>query len=780
LDVKKGQSAFQQLPLLWISLVFLLGIAAAKLFALTWQQWILLAASLLLAIRVLRLRLNAQHLLAVLCMLAASIGGLRFQLAQPSFDPRDLAFYNDDDSPVTITGWLKQPPVYKETYTELWLQSESVTFHETEPIVVKGLVLIRAGLDADFDYGDRLQVSGWLEAPENDEDFAYANYLAGQHVFSIMAFAELAKLDGFGGSAFWRAMFSFRARSQETINRLYPDPEAALLSGILLGDESGLSDSLKSAFNSTGTRHIIAISGFNISIIAGLVLAAFTRWLGIRRGVWLAAISIIVYTLLVGSGASVVRAAIMALLALLANRLGREQFGLNTLAIVAAVMAATNPLVLWDVGFQLSFAATLGIMLYALPMQLRVFEWIDARVSPDWAARLKRPLSEFVFMTLAAQSLSLPILLYYFREFSLISLPANMLILPLQPGLMILAGLSVLLGSLAAPLGQLFALGAWPLTALTIRLVEFFASLPLASRQIGNFSFLHLVLCYAALLVLSVPSLRSKAALLRLRPAFPAAFLAALTLAAWGQAQAAPTGFLELTLLDVQGEAILIRTPQGRNLLINGGASGIELTTALGRALPLSSRDLDLIVLAGERPEQLRGFVGRMQRLDYSGLAWASQEPSEEMLSIFREVEADDKVIDRLGPGQVIDLDEDISLQILSIGQRGALMRLTWAEFAALLPLGIDFSQMDAYIAKGAADGIDLLLLADGGYPPLNSADWITAIDPAVAWLAGDGELSSDLQASLGPRQLDTVSELGWLRATTDGQNLWLTTQRGQ
>jgi hypothetical protein len=189
---------------------------------------------------------------------------------------------------------------------------------------------------------------------------------------------------------------------------------------------------------------------------------------------------------------------------------------------------------------------------------------------------------------------------------------------------------------------------------------------------------------------------------------------------------------------------------------------------------------LDLIVLAGERPEQLRGFVGRMQRLDYSGLAWASQEPSEDMLSIFREVEADDKVIDRLGPGQVIDLGEDISLQILSIGQRGALMRLTWAEFAALLPLGIDFSQMDAYIAKGAADGIDLLLLADGGYPPLNSADWITAIDPAVAWLAGDGELSSDLQASLGPRQLDTVSELGWLRATTDGQNLWLTTQRGQ
>jgi competence protein ComEC len=340
---------------------------------------------------------------------------------------------------------------------------------------------------------------------------------------------------------------------------------------------------------------------------------------------------------------------------------------------------------------------------------------------------------------------------------------------------MILAGLSVLFGLLAIPLGQLFVLGAWPLTALTIRIVEFFAALPLASRQIGSFSFVHLLLCYAALLVVSVPSLRSKATMLRLRPALPAALLAALTFAAWSRAQAAPSGLLELTLLDVPGEAVLIRTPQGRNLLVNGGKSGIELTNALGRMLPLASRELDWVILAGERPEQLRGFVGRMQKLDYDKLAWASQEPSEEMLSIFREVENGKN--ERLGPGQVIALGEGISLQVVSIGQRGALMLLTWDEFAALLPFGIDFAQMDDYMARGSSDGVDVLLLADGGYPPLNTAEWIAAIDPAAVWLAGDGELSPDLQASIWPRQIFSVEDLGWLRATTDGNNLWLTAQ---
>lgn len=779
MDIKKGQFVLlAQLPLLWISISFLIGVACGKALALPLPVWFLFIAASVLIFTIVRKIANSFQLVGLLCFSALLVGGARFQSAQSLFSLGDLAFYNDRFESVSLYGWLIKPPVYRDTYTDLWLKVDQIEGSGIGSATVSGLVLVRGRLGADLHYGDQLVVSGKLEAPENDGDFAYKDYLARNGIYSVVSFPQIEKTGTAGGNLFWRQLYGLRERSTRLLARLYPDPEASLLSGILLGDETGISDSLKSAFNDTGTRHIIAISGFNISIIAGVVLAGFTRWLGIRRGLWLSAVAIVLYTLLVGAGASVVRAAIMAGLALLARQRGRDQFGVNTLAFVGAVMAAINPLLLWDIGFQLSFAATFGLMIYSEPIRLRSFQWIDRRFSLEWAERIKRPLYEFVFMTVAAQITTLPLLLFYFQRFSLVSIPANVLVLPLQPALMILAGLSLMLGLLVFPLGQLFALASWPLASLTIRLVEIFASFPLVSRELGPFTTTHAVIYYFILLVVSVPALRSRMTILRLQPAIPAALLGVFTFAIWSQALAAPRGLLEITLLDVGGEALLIKTPYGRNILINGGPSGIALSEELGRMLPGSARDLDWVVVAGERDEQINGLVGRIDRLDYQHFAWATLQPPETMLKLFQLVEASGKPITRLQTGQEMDLGEGIALKTLSIGQRGGTLLLTWKNFQALFPLGLDFKQMDEITQRGSSVGIDLLLLADSGYPPLNSADWIESIDPDVLWLAGDGELSQDLLAAAGRREFLEVRKLGWLRATTDGEKLYLSTER--
>jgi competence protein ComEC len=519
------------------------------------------------------------------------------------------------------------------------------------------------------------------------------------------------------------------------------------------------------------------ITGSNISIIAGLLLAMFSRWLGARRGIRLAILGIVFYTLFVGAEASVVRAAIMGTLALVARQVGRQQFGLNTLAFSAAVMTLVNPLLLWDVGFQLSFAATLGLILYADPIKTLVMGWLAPRVSEDWLTRLKGPLTDYVFLTLAAQITTLPLLLYYFQRFSLLSLPANLLILPAQPALMVLGGVSVMIGLILFPLGQLLAFFAWPLTAYTIRVVQAFASLSWASKDISSFSLTFVVLFYLVLMFISVPTLRGRLALIRLRPIVPLVALGVLCFWAWSSALAAPDGKLQVTLLDVGGEAILIRTPAGRSLLINGGPSGTQLSEELGRELALD-RQLDWLLVAGQRSEQISGLLSDLDRIPFGRLAWAGSATSQNSSALLDATKQLGVPTAQLQAGQRFDLGDSAYLDVLAVGDRGATLLISYGNFRALLPFGLDFDQIEELDAGRAVGPVNLLLLADSGYPPLNPPDWIANLDPALIWLPSGNPPETELLDGLIGRVLLQASQYGWLRVSTDGQQMWVETGR--
>jgi competence protein ComEC len=244
--------------------------------------------------------------------------------------------------------------------------------------------------------------------------------------------------------------------------------------------------------------------GLNITIIAALLVGLFSRILGagefgVRRAALFALLGIAVYTILVGADSAVIRAAIMGSLTLFAALLGRRQAGLNTLAIVAAVMAAFNPLVLWNIGFQLSFAATLGLVLYADPLK-EAFERLASRFVPlEKAQKWSPAVGEYILFTLAAQIMVLPVIIYHFQQVSLASLLANPLILPVQPPLMILGGLALLAGTIYYPLGQILAWAAWPFVLYTIRVVELLAKIPDGSLGLGQVSLLLVIAFYGVL-----------------------------------------------------------------------------------------------------------------------------------------------------------------------------------------------------------------------------------------------------------------------------------------
>jgi competence protein ComEC len=196
--------------------------------------------------------------LAASCCLFLLLGALRYNAAVPTFDQDDLGYYNDQGA-VTVTGVVVEAPDVRGRYVNLKVSARSVEI-DGETRDVEGLALVRTGRYPSYSYGDELEIRGSLQTPPESEDFSYKDYLARQGVHSLIDFGRITVLSRGHGDPFHRIVYALKAHLQETIARLFPEPSASLLTGILLGIETGIPDDLLEDFNATSTTHIIAIS----------------------------------------------------------------------------------------------------------------------------------------------------------------------------------------------------------------------------------------------------------------------------------------------------------------------------------------------------------------------------------------------------------------------------------------------------------------------------------------------------------------------------------------
>lgn len=800
------------MPLFWLSLAFIAGVILSKQVTLSTSWWLLAAGLSLISlalrpiISTLRTHLSSRPQIAfirfqlkpeigwpvpaALLLAAFALGGARLRMIQPDFDdPAFIAHYNDQEVIFILEGILIEPPDWRDTHTNLRLRVTYRAGEEGWPVPVYGLILARVAPGGDWRYGDRLRLQGHLSTPPQAEDFSYRDYLAQQGVYTLMEWPRVKSLQRGQGNPFLAALYTLKEWALHLTYRLFPDPEASLLAGILLGEDNGIPEQTAQAFRDTGTAHIIAISGFNITLLAGLFAVVFSRWLGRWRGTLIAGLAIASYTLLVGASASVVRAAIMGSLSLLGRQIGRRQQGLNTLAFVAGLMSLVNPHVLWDVGFQLSFAATLGLILYATPLQEAFVRLAGHFLPASHLERLAGWVGEYLLFTLAAQITSLPVTIYYFQRLSLSSLIANPLILPAQPAVMVLGGLALILGLIYFPLGQAAAYAAWPFVVYTVRLVEQLGKIPGGALALGEVELPWLLLYYALLFALTLGVARQSKWVRALKPSVGLGLLGVLSVLVWRLAWSAPDGRLHLTLLDVSrngqsGEALLVQTPTGRFVLINGGPSPSALSQALGRRLPLGERRLDFLIIANPDETHVAALPPLLERFPPSQVLWAGSPQASRAARNLQSALQTARIqpITAQG-GQVLDLGDGARLRVLSSDKRGATLLLEWHSFRALLPLGLDVDSLEALQKHVDLASVSALLLADGGYAPLNPKALVDKLRPQAILLSvatGDrrGLPSPEtLQATAGFPLLRT-DQNGWIHLTTDGTQVWVEVER--
>lgn len=335
---------------------------------------------------------------------------------------------------------------------------------------IEGNILLNVGRYPEYEYGDRIRFRGKLEEPFVSEEFSYKDYLSRFETYAVIRFPKVEKVASRQGNAVKAGLLAIKHKFQEVLSRVLPEPHNAFLLGLILGLKRAIPEGLKEAFVITGVSHIVVISGYNISIITNNILRT-RAWWGRRAAFVLSLLTVLAFVVLTGAEASVIRAAVMGMLLVLALNLGRLYAVQNALVLTGAVMVAISPKILaFDIGFQLSFLATAGLI-YLSP----VFE--------KWLRRLPNFLGfrTNLSATLSAQIFTLPLLIFYFDRISLIAPLTNVLVLWAIPYTMFFGFFAGLFGIVYLPLGQILASLPWVLLQYMITVVEWFARLPLSA-----------------------------------------------------------------------------------------------------------------------------------------------------------------------------------------------------------------------------------------------------------------------------------------------------------
>jgi competence protein ComEC len=460
-----------------LSLSFILGIFLTSFLKL--DVFLIYVLLILSAIIITLGYKNKIALVIGLALLCLAIGIWRTQI-----DLQKIAQNNLDGKNISENVVVVKEPQPKDNYQQII--AETALGGEASKL----RILINANKYLPINYGDELNINCTLEIPKNKEDFDYRMYLAKDKIFYLCQNANFSKTGNNDGNRLYAFILNLKNKMSANINNVIPYPQSALGNGLIFGGSGDLPKTLKDDFSRTGMTHIVAVSGYNVTIIAEYLII-FGIFIGLwrKQAFWFAIFGIILFVVMCGFPSSAVRAGVMGSLLLWAMKNGRLADSWNAIIFAAGIMLLLNPLLLrWDIGFQLSFLATIGII----------------SLAPFWENQMIKKhkafgLTEIFFLTFSAQIFVTPVIIYNFHALSLVSLAANLLILLIIPLSMLLVFLTAAAGLVSSILSLPFAWLAYLPLKYEVWVVEKLGGLPWASREIISFNWHWLFLWYAAL-----------------------------------------------------------------------------------------------------------------------------------------------------------------------------------------------------------------------------------------------------------------------------------------
>jgi competence protein ComEC len=435
------------------------------------------------------IRNKRKILLISLFVFSFGLGVLRYEIKD--ITNGDINFSKNLGNKIIVEALIVDEPSRKDKTAVFTVDFKKVIYSATSSIAVSGKGIVSTDLYPEFNYGDTVKVSGKLEKPENypatstGSSFDYVSYLAKDDIEYKIDFAKAELISSGNGNPIKTFLFWFKNKFINNLNKVIGEPQSSLLAGIILGAKSSMDENSANIFRIAGLSHIVALSGYNITIVAESIISFLSflpRTIAFSGGV----IGILLFVIMTGASSTAIRASVMSLIVILAGVTHRKYKIGRALLFAGVLMLLINPKILvFDISFQLSFLATVAII-YVSPILKSKFSFVTEKFG----------LRETVSSTISAQILVLPLILYKMGMLSFVALPANILILAFIPAVMLFGFLTGAVGFISTILSLPFAWISWFLLSYIIAVAKFFANLPFSYISISWFSEVLLVLCY--------------------------------------------------------------------------------------------------------------------------------------------------------------------------------------------------------------------------------------------------------------------------------------------
>ena len=693
-------------------------------------------------------------------------------------------------------------------------------------IEVEGTALVTAGRAAEIgegrddpyvQYGDRLRLEGALMPPPELDDFDYPSYLARQGIGTVMSFPSIVLVEEGEGEWTRTTLADIRRSLHGSLGRSLSEPEASLGQALLLGMREGIPDRVLDDFRTTGTSHLLAISGLHVGILLGLALPVSAWAFGRRRHLYLIAplLALWAYAVLAGLSPSVVRASIMGTVYLGALALGRPKSILPALGLAATVMVAVSPNILWSVSFQLSFAAMAGIATLSDPIAGRLEELVGASDSESVSSRwYLRALASAIGTSAAAILATLPLSAFYFQQISLVGLPTTLVTLPLLPFALVFHTLAAISGLVFHPLGVALGWLAWGATAYIVQVVHLSAKLPAATFETGRIAPVLVIGYYGAGAAWYVarrsgilsglwPRVMSRSSVNpgMSTPSWLAVPVVLVALLVWTAALTGENGRLRVVFGDVgNGDAALIISPTGRQVLVDGGPGPQDATRLLGSALPFWDRSLDVVVLTHGHADHVTGLLDVLRRYDVGRIIEREVEYGTPAYSDWsRAIEEEGAHVTQAVAGQLIDLGDRAYVEVLhppgrlltgtdsDLNNASIVLRVVYGDVSFLLTGDVFAEAERDMLSRGVEVGSTVVKIPHHGSRSSSSAEFIERVQPSVAVISvgadnrfghPHAETVQVLQRNAPEALVLMTKDQGIIGFVTDGKTLSVETER--
>jgi competence protein ComEC len=778
------------------------------------SPWLIILGAVplpLLCINKIRRKIIIIAALSIILFTSASVYSYA---SQNRYSDNDIRFYRDAGK-VELEGTVISDPDIRDKSARLTVEVITVNLADGWR-EVRGKVLVFVPRYPQYQYGDVLQINGEPVTPPQLGDFDYKGYLEHQGIYTTLAFPQIETVETGKGSPVMAGIYSLRNRLADSIAEILPEPHAALAQGILLGLRGNIPSDLNTAFSNSGSSHLLAISGYNITVMAGILLAVGIWFFGRRYYlyVWLAMAAVWFYTIITGFNPPVVRGAVMATVFLVAEAMGRQRSAAAALALAAAVMAGFSPYILGDASFQLSFAAMAGLI-FIHPV---ISGWstrliVKTMGEEGWHVKLAGLIVEMFSVSIAALLAVWPLIAYYFGLFSWAGPLSTFLLTFIQPFIIVIGLGAAILGMAADAVAKVGGLLLWPFLAYMIAVVQWLGNSTAATEITwvnpafiwGYFTVLALLLWLYQRWQKARSLTAGAAGLMKAGISFGFGMkrswkwvvfpLLLLAMLVTFTAATLPDGKLHVSFLDVgEGDAILVQKGNTQ-ILIDGGPSPQAVTLALSEQMPFWDRTIEAVVITHLHQDHLAGVVEVLKRYRVETvivpLALTSSPLAQELDAVLTEKGIPSIIGER---GQRLKLG-DVTLDILNPppvrfegtesdpDNNSIAVAVRDGDISFLLTGDMMKTAERQLIWNREVTQYTVLKAAHHGSDTSSTPEFLNVISPQIAVISCGaenkyGHPDADIVERLGEKAgLDNVYRTdldGTITFTTDGERLWV------